>query len=98
MIRQPFNERNATIELLCSADAREPMRNDAGHVSSGTQLIEKIMKITKAARAHQLAETAAAAPEPVEIKAAAAPVEPQGRLASALQQLAMRPGIGGRAA
>ena len=33
-----------------------------------------------------------------QIKAAAAPVEPQGRLASALQQLAMRPGIGGRAA
>ena len=69
----------------------------AGHVSSGSQLIEKIMRITKAARTQQLADAAAAMPEPVETKAAA-PVEPQGRLASALQQLAMRPGIGGRAA
>lgn len=68
----------------------------AGHVSSGSQLIEKILRITKAARAQQLAESAAATPGPAESKAT--PVEPQGRLASALQQLAMRPGIGGRAA
>ena len=30
--------------------------------------------------------------------AAPEPIEPQGRLHSALQQLAMRPGIGGKAA
>ena len=70
----------------------------AGHVATGSQLIEKILRITKAARTQQLAESAAAATqEPVETKAAA-PIEPQGRLASALQQLAMRPGIGGKAA
>jgi len=69
----------------------------AGHVATGSQLIEKILRITKAARSQQLAESAAAAPEPVETKPAA-PIEPQGRLASALQQLAMRPGIGGKAA
>lgn len=69
----------------------------ASHVSTGSQLIEKIMRITKAARAQQLAEaTPEAAPQPAEAKAA--PVEPQSRLASALQQLAMRPGIGGKAA
>jgi hypothetical protein len=70
----------------------------AGHVASGSQLIEKILRITKAARAHQMAEAnAAAAPEPVETRPTVS-VEPQGRLASALQQLAMRPGIGGKAA
>lgn len=64
-------------------------------VATGTQLIEKIARITAAARSQPLPEpvrsvpTAAPAPEPV---------EPQGRLASALQQLAMRPGIGGKAA
>lgn len=69
----------------------------AGHVATGSQLIEKILRITKAARSQQLAESAAAAPEPVETKPAPI-IEPQGRLASALQQLAMRPGIGGKAA
>lgn len=68
----------------------------ASHVSTGSQLIEKIMRITKAARAQQLAEAAPEAPQSAEAKAS--PVEPQSRLASALQQLAMRPGIGGKAA
>lgn len=70
----------------------------AGHVSSGSQLIEKILRITKAARAQQLADANAQqeAPEPVETRSA--PIEPQSRLASALQQLAMRPSIGGKAA
>lgn len=72
----------------------------ATHVSTGSQLIEKILRITKAARAQQLADASAAkeeAAEPVET-VRAAPIEPQSRLASALQQLAMRPGIGGKAA
>lgn len=65
-------------------------------VANSSQLIEKIARITAAARSQPLPEPAKpAAPAPV---AAAVPVEPQGRLASALQQLAMRPGIGGRAA
>jgi hypothetical protein len=67
------------------------------HVSNGQQLIEKIARITAAAKAHALAETnkpepAKAMPKPAE------PIEPQSRLHSALQQLAMRPGIGGKAA
>jgi hypothetical protein len=70
----------------------------ASHVSTGTQLIEKIMRITKAARAQQLAEAAPETPQQPAEARAAAPVEPQSRLASALQQLAMRPGIGGKAA
>jgi hypothetical protein len=66
-----------------------------GNVATGSQLIEKIMRITAAARSQGLPE----APAKVEAaKPAPAPVEPQGRLASALQQLAMRPGIGGKAA
>jgi|GEM_PF-451153 len=69
------------------------------HVTNGQQLIEKISRITAAAKAHALAETQAAAAE--EARPAArpsVPVEPQSRLHSALQQLSMRPGIGGRAA
>jgi hypothetical protein len=65
------------------------------NVSSGAQLIEKIARITAAARSQPLPEV------PVPAKAETRPqtvVEPQGRLASALQQLAMRPGIGGKAA
>jgi hypothetical protein len=64
-------------------------------VTNGTQLIEKIARITAAARSQPLPEPAKAAPAAAP---ATSPVEPQGRLASALQQLAMRPGIGGRAA
>lgn len=65
------------------------------NVSTGSQLIEKIARITAAARTQPLPEVVAAAK--AEPKAAIA-IEPQSRLASALQQLAMRPGIGGKAA
>ncbi len=72
-------------------------RSLAENVSSGAQLIEKIARITAAAHSQPLPDLPAQAkPEP-----AAKPslvVEPQSRLASALQQLAMRPGIGGKAA
>ena len=66
-------------------------------VATGSQLIEKIARITAAART-QMQPEAVPAPAKAEAKPAPANVEPQGRLASALQQLAMRPGIGGRAA
>ncbi len=68
-------------------------------VATGSQLIEKIARITAAART-QMQPDAAPAPAGLEPKSKPAPanVEPQGRLASALQQLAMRPGIGGKAA
>jgi len=64
----------------------------AARVASGSQLIEKIMRITAAAKTPPPAEPK------VEAKPAPQPIEPQSRLHSALQQLAMRPGIGGRAA
>ena len=70
-------------------------------VATGSQLIEKIARITAAARAQMQPEAAAAAPVTQaknEARPTPASVEPQGRLASALQQLAMRPGIGGKAA
>ena len=55
-----------------------------------------IARITAAAHSQPLPSVLAQAkPEPVR---PAAVVEPQSRLASALQQLAMRPGIGGKAA
>ena len=69
------------------------------NVASGSQLIEKIARITAAARAQMQADA-----QPASTKAEPRPgpvqtlIEPQGRLASALQQLAMRPGIGGKAA
>ncbi|MEQ1901564.1 MAG: DUF6468 domain-containing protein [Devosia sp.] len=59
------------------------------HINTGGQLVEKIARITAAARTVQMEETR---PEP------ARELEPASRLQSALQQLAMRPGIGGRAA
>lgn len=66
------------------------------NVSVGSQLIEKIARITAAAKTQPLPEAQPVAeivkPAPQQ------PVEPQSRLASALQQLAMRPGIGGKAA
>jgi hypothetical protein len=62
----------------------------ATKIDSGSQLIARIAKITAAARNVPLPE-----PEPA---AAKQDIEPQSRLQSALQQLAMRPGIGGRAA
>jgi hypothetical protein len=67
-------------------------------VATGSQLIEKIARITAAARTQMQPE---AAPAPTASEAKSRPavhVEPQSRLASALQQLAMRPGIGGKAA
>jgi uncharacterized protein YdcH (DUF465 family) len=67
----------------------------AENVSSGAQLIEKIARITAAARSQPLPDA------PSQGKPESRPqtiVEPQSRLASALQQLAMRPGIGGKAA
>jgi hypothetical protein len=75
-------------------EAAEFERNLNNHVATGSQLIEKIMRITAAARTQPLPE---AAPAKAEAKPSVQ-VEPQGRLASALQQLAMRPGIGGKAA
>lgn len=74
-------------------EAAEFERNLNNHIATGSQLIEKIMRITAAARTQPLPE----GPAKAEAKAPVH-VEPQGRLASALQQLAMRPGIGGRAA
>ncbi|MEO6014396.1 MAG: DUF6468 domain-containing protein [Devosia sp.] len=65
------------------------------NVSTGSQLIEKIARITAAAKAQSMSSEAKAEPAK---PAPAQLVEPQGRLASALQQLAMRPGIGGKAA
>ena len=67
----------------------------AGQVAVGSQLVQKIMRITAAANKPQQAAEAAEAARP---QKAAEPVEPQSRLHSALQQLAMRPGIGGKAA
>ena len=65
-------------------------------VSLGSQLVEKIARITAAAKIMPLPELDKAEPARIE---AAKPVEaPQGRLASALQQLAMRPNMGGKAA
>lgn len=78
-------------------EADEFERKLAGHVSNGSQLIEKIARITAAARTQMVAEAKAEA-EPARTAPAAAQVEPQSRLHSALQQLAMRPGIGGKAA
>jgi hypothetical protein len=69
----------------------------AGDVATGMQLIEKIARITAAAKSQPLPEVAVEASEPPR-HAPAQQVEAQGKLASALQQLAMRPGIGGRAA
>jgi hypothetical protein len=81
--------------------AEELERQLAGHVAGGAQLIEKITRITQAAKAHVLPDVR---PEPEPVRkapvaaAAAEPIEPQSKLHSALQQLAMRKGIGGRAA
>lgn len=67
----------------------------SAQVANGAQLIEKIARITAAARSQPLPEAPAAKPEPVK---PAVTLEPQSKLHSALQQLAMRPGIGGKAA
>jgi hypothetical protein len=70
-------------------------------VATGSHLIEKIARITAAARAQMQPDAVPAAPvahAKNEARPTPANVEAQGRLASALQQLAMRPGIGGKAA
>ena len=68
----------------------------SAQVANGAQLIEKIARITAAARSQPLPEAVPAG----KAEAAKPPValEPQSKLHSALQQLAMRPGIGGKAA
>ena len=70
----------------------------AGQVAVGSQLVQKIARITAAAKAHQAAPVADAAVEAAAVAQIADKLEPQSRLHSALQQLAMRPGIGGKAA
>jgi Domain of unknown function (DUF6468) len=67
----------------------------SAQVANGAQLIEKIARITAAARAQPLPEVPA--PKAEQAKPALA-LESQSKLHSALQQLAMRPGIGGKAA
>ena len=70
----------------------------AQSVATGSHLIEKIARITAAARAQMQPEVAPSVAAKPDVRPSPANVEPQGRLASALQQLAMRPGIGGKAA
>ena len=59
----------------------------ANHVNAGQQIMDKIARITTTARS-----TTGAAPEP---KAVEPPRPSEGKLQSALQQLAMRPRISG---
>lgn len=68
----------------------------SAQVAKGAQLIEKIARITAAARSQPLPEPAPAIK--TEPGKPALALEPQSKLHSALQQLAMRPGIGGKAA
>jgi hypothetical protein len=67
----------------------------SAQVNNGAQLIEKIARITAAARSQPLPDAPASKPEPAK---PVVTLEPQSKLHSALQQLAMRPGIGGKAA
>lgn len=69
----------------------------AGQVAVGSQLVQKIARITAAAKTQQGVPTLEPVAEVPKAKAQDA-IEPQSRLHSALQQLAMRPGIGGKAA
>ena len=78
-------------------EAAELQSHLAAQIATGTELLDKIARITSASRA-TAAETR---PEPARAEPApkpAVPLEPQSRLHSALQQLAMRPSIGGKAA
>jgi hypothetical protein len=61
------------------------------HITSGSMLVERIARITAAGKSVPVPP-----PEPKALPKQE--IEPQGRLQSALQQLAMRPGIGGKAA
>lgn len=97
---------NAVMELKTAALEADSKLNDRleeaaelhaelkAQVLNGAQLVEKIARITAAAKTQPLPEPAKNA-EPGK---PAVVVETQSRLHSALQQLAMRPGIGGKAA
>jgi hypothetical protein len=94
--------KTAALEADTKLDARLKQAEEfelelSAQVANGSQLIEKIARITAAAKAHPVAEVATS-PQPVKPGKAATEIEPQSRLHSALQQLAMRPGIGGKAA
>ena len=68
-----------------------------GQLATGTQLVEKIARITSAAKSPLAVDDAI---EPIEVPVAkpALALEPQSRLHSALQQLAMRASAAGKAA
>lgn len=85
-----LNERVAEAERLAGELKAQ--------VGSGAQLVEKIARITAAAKSQPLADAAPEPQKPVRPAKPAVEIEPQSRLHSALQQLAMRPGIGGKAA
>ncbi|MEP7240092.1 MAG: DUF6468 domain-containing protein [Devosia sp.] len=92
--------KTAALEVEGSLDQRltEAAELDAelkAQVVNGTQLIEKLARITSVARPQPVIVEAPSAPEE---QSTMADSEPQSRLHAALQQLAMRPGIGGRAA
>lgn len=101
---------NAVQELKSAAsevDGRIDRRLDeaaeleaelTAQLNNGAQLLERIARITAAAKAPQVQEIAAEPIQPVPAEKPATPIEPQSRLHSALQQLAMRPLIGGKAA
>jgi uncharacterized protein DUF6468 len=101
---------NAVQELKSAAgevDGRIDRRLDeaaeleaelAAQVANGTQLLEKIVRIAAAAKVPQVQEIVAQPIESLVVAKQSAPLEPQSRLHSALQQLAMRPLIGGKAA
>jgi hypothetical protein len=79
-------------------EAAELQSHLSAQIETGTMLLDKITRITSASRAIAAAELR---PEPARVEPAPKPamvVEPQSRLHSALQQLAMRPSIGGTAA
>ena len=79
-------------------EAAELQSHLSAQIATGTQLLDKIARITSASRPSAATDTRA---EPARAEAApkpAPPLEPQSRLHSALQQLAMRPSMGGKAA
>lgn len=67
----------------------------ANHVNAGQQIMDRIAKITTMARSAPAAAAAAVAVEP---KVVEVPRQREGKMQSALQQLAMRPRISGNAA
>jgi hypothetical protein len=86
----------ADAKLSDRLDQAEKFESELStQVANGAQLIEKIARITAAARSQPLPGAPEHKPEPAKPAIA---LEPQSKLHSALQQLAMRPGIGGKAA